>query len=308
MISDRYHNKDSKKINMRIIFILIVLITFCLKSNAQELESTVNFYHSIYQADLQAKQGNFEEAILIFEESFEKVDYVQTFLLRKVLNFAKQNNDKNRANIYRELIKKQEKCPEGNRGLLAKIDSVFKLDQKYIASKYQRASVYYANCKNNNDFEVSSDKCLKSKKLVEESTEVLSSNIEFLLNLMEEHGYISEKMIGSKNHYNFHVQLLHFDRDTNNLVLGPILFEALKNNQISPLTYAVTIDRHLYSTTGTQKYWTSAFQTHNPNLTEKEVQEVLQLREDIGIFGSSFNFKLVRNKEWKVVNTYGSYY
>jgi hypothetical protein len=293
---------------MRTKYILIALLAFCFKSNAQEINNTVNFYHQLYQADLQAKNGNLDSAILICEQSFEKVNYVHSFLLRKVLMFAKQNGDKTRIKSYREQIKKHKTCPENNLEILAKIDSVLKWDQKYVGSKYGKATIYCEKCISNSECDTTAKKFLKSKELMDKRTGILSSNMSFLLNLIEEHGYISEEMIGNKNHYNFHVQLFHFDSDTNNRILGPILRQALLENRITPFFYAITIDRHLYSTTGKQKYWTSPFGTNNPNLTEQEVQEVLRLRERIGIFGSNFKFNQLSNKEWSVINTYGSYY
>lgn len=81
-----------------------------------------------------------------------------------------------------------------------------------------------------------------------------------------------------------------------------------KDNRITPLDYTVTLDRHLFETAGRQIYWTSSFNTNNPNLSKQDMAKVLKLRENIGIFGSYFNFSQDRNSRWRINNSYGNFY
>lgn len=288
-------------------YLIIPFLFFSLNSHSQDLQNIRDFYHQIYQADLQVKNGYPDSAMLAYENTFKQVEFVNSPLLYKALKLAKITKDKTKIKYYKKQIKVQKRCPKENKEILSKVDSVLRLDQKYIGSKYGRARVYCENCIEDSLCDITSKKYLKSEKLKYIQEKIFSSNIDFLIKLMDEHGYISEQMIGSKNQYRFHVQLFHFDNDTNNRILGPILMKALIQNRIRPLTYAITMDRHLFATTGRQKYWTSPFDTNNPNLSEEEISEVLILREELGIYGSEFKFIQLSNGDWRVINTYSNF-
>lgn len=287
-------------------YIVFTFLFFSLNVYSQDLQNIRDFYYKIYKADLQFKNGYPDSALISYENAFKQVEFVSSVLLRKAEKLSRVNKDKTRIKYYKKQILIQKKCPEENKGILAKVDSLLRLDQKYMGSKYGKASVYCESCLGDSLCDTTSKKYVKSVQLKNIRTKIFFSNINYLIKLMEEHGYIGEQMIGSKNQYGFHVQLFHYDNDTNNRILKPILLEALIQNRISPLTFAVTMDRHLYSTSGKQKYWTSPFETNNPNLSEKEIMEVLKLRESIGIYGSKFKFIQLGNGEWRVINTYMS--
>ena len=110
-----------------------------------------------------------------------------------------------------------------------------------------------------------------------------------MLNIIEQHGYLGEEDLGWNNHYKVKAILLHFDRDTNSLILEPILKNALTNNKITPFTYTHIVDRHLYNTSKTQRYWTWFLIDADPKLSQKEIERILKLREEIGLWGTEYS-------------------
>ncbi len=289
-------------------YLIITLVLCSISLHAQNLQSVKTFYSDVYKADLLAKENRNTEAILAYEDAFTQIDYIHHSLLFKVLRLARKTNDKPRIKSYSKRLKRQKKCPPQNKPLLKTIDSLLKQDQIYMKSKYFKAKKYCIQCESDVLCDKTSKKYLSSKELSTIQAETFSSNIQHLLKLIEQHGYIGEEMLGTNHAYSFRVQIFHFDTDTNNVVLGPILEQALIEHKLTPLMYSLAIDRHLFQTTGRQIYWTSSFNTDNPNLSEQEIANVLKLREDIGIFGSDFNFSQDGNGKWRINNTYGSFY
>ena len=171
-------------------------------------------------------------------------------------------------------------------------------------NEYRKAYSYLKLCNINDTCDLTSQEHYKAITINNERITRLRGNINYLLSLIVEYGYLYDGLIGTENWYNFQVQLFHFDSDTNNLVLEPVLRKALSKNLISPITYSVTMDRHSYSTTGTQIYWTSPFDTNNPHFSVSEKEKIILLRESIGIYGFTFEFIKNKNGKWVVMNTY----
>lgn len=121
--------------------------------------------------------------------------------------------------------------------------------------------------------------------------------------MFEEHGYLGEDKVGKEKNSSVEVMLLHFDRDTNNVVLQPILDKALADGQISPYFYGLVLDRHLDACKLPQKYYAWPALRSNPGLSEEEIAKVVKLREEIGMHGSRFKISETRGY-WRVVNSW----
>jgi len=259
-------------------YILFVCLPLC--SIAQDQSS---FYSQINLANNLEKDGNIDSAIVVYEGAFTKVDYVQTHYLKKVLNLAVLKKDEDKITEYEQQINAQLKGK--NPKLVGIIDSLFNEDQKVRGRKYSKALAYIKMkgehpCKN-------SKKYIKSINLYRDWGKTDSSNVYCLLSLIEEVGFIGEELVGSRWH-KVNILFLHFDRDTSNLLLEPILTNAVQNGEMLPLHATRILDRHLFTHTGTQKYWTWNVSQKGESLpfSDIDIPEILMLRENIGIYGS----------------------
>lgn len=265
---------------------IVTLLSFLFfENNAQNITS---YYYKLYKADSFAINGELDSALLKYEEAFKNIDHIHSRILtKKAIPIANKAKNKLLTKKYKSILKSQKKCPKENKEILHQIDSIFKLDQKIRVKKYYNAQVFIQKHKDNPLIN-NSKKYLKLKKIDDYHIAVDSSNIKLMFKLIGEHGYIGDKIIGAKNHFKTYVILLHFDKDTNNLLLGSILNKALLNFQITPLEYAMIIDRHLYNTLNTQKYWTWFMIGEDPKLTDVQIETIMKLREKIGLWGTEY--------------------
>jgi hypothetical protein len=113
-----------------------------------------------------------------------------------------------------------------------------------------------------------------------------SSNIQTLLKLIELKGFPSIDRVGERAYSNAQLLLLHFDEDTNNRILNPILTKFLETGEIFPSDYARIMDRH-HSRNGKQLYyeWKPCLYEH---LSNQEREIVSQARNDIGLKPKTF--------------------
>lgn len=267
---------------MRITLIAFLLLNIASVAHAQSIPE---FYHEIYKADLLYEKGEYNNALLKYEEAFTQVDYVHSRILDKVLKVSKVAGDKKRIKKYRTQIKSQEKCRPEYEELLTKIDSILVLDQSARGGNIDKFVLYYLQNVDNEPVHNTSE-FLKAKQIYDTSHRIDSMNIIATLKLIDQYGFISEKMIGQYNFVNFRTILLHFDSDKNNKVLKPILDEALENNQITPFGYTHIIDRHLENNGGDQIYWTWFLVDEEPKFSEKEKMDIIKRRERIGLYGT----------------------
>jgi hypothetical protein len=245
----------------------------------------------MHKADSLFKIEQVDSAIKIYKKSFSTVDYVHTSFLKKLSSCLTVNGDTEEVKYYQDLIAEQLKGT--NSHLIEVVDSFFKEDQQVRKMKYSRAS----RC-----FRKRSEKCRKHKrhqKLITHSESVNESNINYLIHLISIHGFLGEQILGA-NSYKAMLILLHYDRDTLNKVLEPILDTALNKGKLLPLDYARILDRHLYNYTRFQKYWTWSCTSESKfNFSELEV---LKNREKIGVYGLRVTQEY-RNGVWVLINS-----
>ena len=271
-------------------------------------QDIINYYEALYQGDLLEVKGEIDSAIIVYEKAFNQVKYVHSPLLHKVLRMSKKVNDKKRIKQYKTLIKQRKKCPDQNKFLLEKVDSLLKIDQKQIRiKKYILAANYMLKCEEDSNCDSSSDEYKTQSKLFYEWEASFEKNANHLLLLFDEYGYLGEEKIGFDNFYKVIVMLFHYEADTNNVILGSYLRKALYDNKLLPTYFTLILDRHLQATTGAQKYWTwNVYEKKTqPNFTKDQKQAILKLREEIGIFGSDFWFEYNKSKQiWYLRNKY----
>ena len=127
----------------------------------------------------------------------------------------------------------------------SQIDSLHISDQKVRSRRNSHLNQFYhKTIKANGD--QTKRRFIKGKAAHENWNRTDSSNISTLLLLVDRFGFPSKAVVGSMGHYHALLMFLHFDRDTNNRVLLPILDTALLKNEIDPGFYARITDRHRY--------------------------------------------------------------
>ena len=286
----------------------LLLSVLILTITSVQSQDIINYYEALYQGDLLELKGEVDSAIIVYEKAFNQVNYVHSPMLHKVLRMSKKVNDKKRIKQYKTLIKQRKKCPEQNKFILEKVDSLLKIDQEQIRiKKYILAANYMLRCQEDRNCDSASDEYKTQSKLFYEWETSFEHNASQLLLLFDKYGYLGEEKIGCDNSYKVIVMLFHYEADTNNVILEPYLKKAMYDNQILPTFYSEISDRHLQATTGTQKYWTwNVYEKKTqPNFTEEQKQAILKLREEIGIFGSDFWFEYDKSKQiWYLRNKY----
>jgi len=281
----------------------IIKITFLLlflnPLNTTFSQEPKYIYKSISMAEIYHEKGEIDSAIILYEQSFKKMKYVHSKFLNSIIELGKIKNDTSLIDKY-ESIKNEQKNSI-NQELVKKIDSISFLDQKIRKGKYARASKKSFKCKNR---DTTCKKCLKSFKLMKEIYRVDSSNIYTVIELFETYGFIGEELVGAEKAPYIHRFLLHFDKDTNNLILKPILDSALNNGKILPIAYCQIIDRHLYYQNQTQQFWTWAIATKSRlKFSTEEKESIILNRESIGIFYSEVSVEKKSNY-WILKNTF----
>ncbi len=296
---------------IRMFFALPFIVAFfsgLVSLNAQNIVSQNSqdykiFYYEVYQADRLANQGNYSEALLRYEAASQKVNFVQTSYLKKFLKAAKKAENKPLQKKYESLIERQKKTPAEYAHLGPKLDSLYAADQG-VRKKQQRLINYYWKNIDNKSVRNSS-KFLKGKKAQEEWSRTDSLNQQILLSMFEAHGFLDESKIGYERYRSIFILLLHFDTDTNNSLLQPIFDKALAKGQINPYTYALILDRHLNSNNLPQNYYAWPDLRSDPKLSEEEIKQINNLREDIGMYHDEIIIEETRG-DWRV--TYKSKY
>ena len=269
---------------------LLILIILSLETlNAQDYK---NFYYEVYLGDKLSHQESYSDALTQYEAASKKVDFVSTLYLQKFLKVAKKAKNETLEKKYESQIGRQKKCPAAYAHVAAKLDSLLYEDQR-VRTKKQRLVRYY--WKHVDNVAVQNTRKFKKAKAVRMDWKRTDSlNILILLSMFEEHGYLGEDKVGSEKNGIVEMLLLHFDKYTSNVVLEPILDKALVNGQITPHWYALILDRHLYACKLPQKYYAWPMLRSDPGLSKEEITKVVELREEVGMYGSRFKISETR--------------
>lgn len=164
------------------------------------------------------------------------------------------------------------------------IDSLVIVDQEIRSNKYR--DLFSTFFKHKRDSTLNKEDLIYKKSLMfmNRWTTVDSSNIYHLLSLINEFGYPSKSLVGKISNSNAEILFVHFDADSLNLVLQPILDSALKRNEISPEFYSWIIDRHR-ANFGAQPIYYESFNDYKMYklLTEEKRRSVSENRKKIGL-------------------------
>jgi len=279
----------------------LVLITFVFAISSFGQETHLSYYQDIAKAKDVSQNNHVDSAIIMYELAFEKIEYVHSTFIHEILELCKKSNDRVRIKKYKAFIKDKKKCK--NSDFLDKVDSILVYDQKIRKNPFQKNIRFYNQCVQDSLCDKTSNEFATAEAYYLKALAVARSNEKAILKLINDEGeYKGEAILGSKKEYNLFVMLLHFDNDTNNRVLGPIIEKALSKGFITPLSYSLLLDRHLYHTTGTQKYWAWPLLSWDPQLNQEEIDKANDFRKKIGL-SSTIKSIDKRGKDWIITNT-----
>lgn len=220
-----------------LIYIFLVLLSIC--SCQKSIENNYPQYYRTYNQVLKLeKEGKFREAFDLFQEAESAVDFVPVQHLLKARSMAVELEDcsqvleyfqkaVNNGFEYEEYTFQNDVCPKVNNSTVEGIE----IDYEYrnlVKAIFQK------------------DQAVRRGEINEDMASVDSLNIQLLLDLINEKGYPSPKLVGSKVSGNAFIILLHFDSDIGNVKLKSILDNAFNEGMISPGQYAWIIDRRRY--------------------------------------------------------------
>ena len=186
------------KIRILFAFPFVVAFFSCLASlNAQDYKT---YYYELYQANRLYNQGNYSEALLRYEAASQMVNFVETPHLKKFLKAAKKTKNQSLQKKYESLIERQKKTPAEYAHLGPQLDRLIAEDQRVRTKKQKLIKYYWKNIDNKSV--MNSSKFLKAKKAEEDWCRTDSLNIQILLSMFEEHGFLNESKIGYERYYN----------------------------------------------------------------------------------------------------------
>lgn len=265
----------------KIIFVLGITFVFIRHSFAQN--DYINYHLAIDYAKKMTYENKPDSAIIYYKYAFSLVDYIYTNDLNKAQKLAKKTGDDSLVTFTQNKMDSYYKPDIYNSEYKRLVDSLSIEDQRIRGGKYTDAFAVYNEYINDSTSNKNDRKFIEAKVLCCEHWAVDSTNIAMLLVLIDSFGFPGERRITLGSYNNAFIILLHFDKDTGNIILKPILDKALAEGDLLPRDYAWIVDR--------RRAWTSK----NPQLpyyfmpngldklSEEEILEINQRRKAIGL-------------------------
>lgn len=250
-------------------------------------------YRQFSLAKIYENQGSLDSALITYDLGFNHLDFKNSLYLNRAKKVAIKVKDHRRINFYDSILKSNLQSVDSN--LIKVVDSLSVIDQQIRSNKILRASKYVNRHLNDEHY---TSKFINSKVLLDSAKKTDSLIGYKIISLIEENGYLGEKLVGYNKSLYVHRMLLHFDLDSNSRILKPYLDKALNEGDILPLQYAQIIDRH-YRPYNSRYYWIWGYS--NREKVNLDIEEIIKRREEIGIYYSSFYFKK-RRKLWVLYN------
>ena len=241
----------------------------------------INYNLKVYEARKLAYENKLNDAIQKYQEAFALVDYIHIETLEKAKKVALElKNDSMIAFIDAEQAKYNNIKVDSNIKNL--IDSIKNEDSTIRDKEHRQAQSTYWKYNEDENSNKNSSEYQQAKKLFDEWHTVDSTNIYILLNLIKQYGFPSEKLVKKEVAGSAFMVLLHFDRDSTNTILKPILEKGLLDGDISPEKYAWIVDRRLSWGLGKEQYYYQ-IPMGAEDLTPKQIEEVNERRKSIGL-------------------------
>lgn len=233
------------------------------------------FYQLCRTARIYKVNDKPDSALALYTLAFSRVNFVPEFHLRNAIEASHKHKEKNVSRALKQRLNIQQKTI--NKEYKKQIDSLFREDQRVRSTKYMKAQKEYHSCLKSGTCDDS--RMNKLKGMMRKWNKTDSLNMGALLGLIREKGFPGEKAVGSISAEKAYIILLHFDSDTSNVVLKPILDQALAEGNISPMNYATIEDRRRVTAGKAPYYYAIPFGIEK--LPAEEVDKVNQRRQQI---------------------------
>lgn len=239
------------------VFVIVLLLVLAKNSRCQEY---VYYFNNCNEADKAYYYKNYDSALLYYENAFAHRNYVHNKYLVKASYCSSKLHQFDKTNLYLKkaflqgvkssLLKQKvfrkfratkyytnlidsigifEVCSERiiNQHYREMVDSLFFIDQNIVRGNYRDT----IKCK------------IPASGIQDYLQELDSLNFVMLLNLIEQYGYPSEKLIGEKSYENASILLLHSIRKPWNSKYLELMRNALYHGECLPVDYAWTVDQ-----------------------------------------------------------------
>lgn len=273
-----------KKVFFLCVFILsVVSFTY---SQEIKLKSYPKYYHLIREAKMLSQEGKSHLALQKFDSATSTVRYVHTDNWIWASKEAKKAGDCELALKYTQMAISQganEKfidnfndCPGINNKFRRKLSALKKKHDLRIDLRLQSYldSLY------------TEDQRIRTSKDIDkvEVAKVDSSNIAALKQVIRKYGYPDERIVGRETARKIFLVVLHYDKDTNNIIMKDILMNALYDGKITPQNYAWVVDRRLnWGPSKADPYYYQIVTKKFSMLADSEKQEIDNRRYLIGL-------------------------
>jgi hypothetical protein len=278
----------------------LIIFVFLLSFNSDTFGQNdyINYHLKVYQARKFKFECKPDSAVLLFKEAFRLVDFIDFETGACAWELADEIKDDSLKLFLNNWLKDYEKGDKINKAYQQIIDSLSIEDQRIREMKYPEALGIYTKYLKDSTLDRKSDEFIEACRLTMEWRKVDSSNIHTLLNLIKIYGFPGERLVGKESYLNAFFILLHFDRDTGNLILKPILDKALADGDIEPNGYAWIVDRRLIY--GELYYYAIPWGVEK--LSPKEIDEINKRRKAIGLRNLFEGVEIIRKANEVQVN------
>ncbi len=229
--------------------ITIILSITSLYCHCQD--SVFHYYQLERQARIFKEQNLLDSSLIYYMQAIEFNNECPFSVLNSALKISKKLQNSSATIILKSEIEKRKMNLDSD--YLKEINKLFKKDQRSRSSRNMKIQQKYANCISKGDCD--EVRMSKYRRALNEWNKTDSLNIYRLISLIETKGFPSENKVGEDGYFKAHIILLHFDRDSNNVLLGPILDSALYRGKLKPRDYAWIIDRRSMSATKQPVYY-----------------------------------------------------
>jgi hypothetical protein len=275
------------------VIILFVLLTFNLKG-----QDYISYFNDCNEADKAYHYKAYDSALMKFEKAFTNIPYIHSrylikagycssklkqseksyYYIKKALlqgadgSILKQKELRRFRSTayYTNLTDSLDFCREFakksiNQYYRKAVDSLYFIDQNIVRGNHRDSTLFKTSVSVTEDYLYELD----------------SLNFVFLLKLISEYGYPSEKLIGEKSYENASILLLHSIRKPWNSGYLEFMRNALCNGECLPADYAWTVDQSLDIRKMPVQFY---YCEKNPNrLTEEQKEMTDNERRKFGV-------------------------
>jgi len=261
--------------------ILVFLLYACNNSNKGDRISYNNYYQDYLKISELGSNGDKMLALAWFDSIASGVPHIPSSALNKMSKWASELEDCDRSLQY----------------FSKAIENGFEIDlentkwYRYNSCEELIRSSYFDIIKTprfNQSYKVKIDSMLEVDQMARtdfpEKMEIVdSSNFNYLMDLIEQYGYPSEKLIGNKSSFNAFILMIHADLDIGNKRLRPILDMAYHSGYLYPNSFAWIVDRRRnWSTLELEPYFYHIKSAKWDSMSPEELKEIDRRRDSIG--------------------------